>query len=48
MTDICDLIKWQPHSVDQLVTELGTGKRYEILVLLKDLNGQGLIQFEEL
>jgi len=47
MIDLCDLLKQRPHSVDELVSEFGSSKRYEIVALLKDFNSQGLIQFDE-
>jgi len=40
-----EVIVEEPHSVDQLVNKYGEDKRDEILVSLKNLNNQGLIQF---
>ena len=42
---LCSLLAEEPHSVDQLVDKYGEDKRDEILVSLKNLNNQGLIQF---
>ena len=47
MVNLCNSLKQQPHSVDQLIGEFGEGKRYEVLALLKDLNSQGLIEFTD-
>lgn len=45
MMKLCHLLAKKPHSVDQLIVEYGEDKRDEILVSLKNLNNQGLIQF---
>lgn len=45
MVNLCRLLVRQPHSVEQLVSEYGVGKRDEILTLLRDLNHEGLLEF---
>jgi len=46
MMRLCDLLVKQPRSVEQLIKEYGEEQRNEILILLKKLNSQGLLQFE--
>jgi len=45
LMNISRLLIEKPHSVSQLVAEYGEDKRDEILVHLKNLNSQGLLQF---
>jgi len=45
MMNLCRLLIKHPCSVDQLVNEYGEDKRCDILVALKSLNSQGLLQF---
>jgi len=47
MLNLCRLLKRQPHSVEQLVSEYGADKRDEIVALLRMLNQQGLLQFDD-
>ena len=45
LVNLCNLLVDEPHSVDELVVKYGEDKRDQILMFLKDLNHDGLLQF---
>lgn len=47
MTQLCDLLINQPHSVRQLLEKVGEGRREQVLTSLKNLNNHGYLLFSD-
>ena len=42
---LCGMLSQSPLSVEEIVEEFGVNKRDEILLVLKNLNNKGLLEF---